>query len=272
MQGPSSGRFREKGAVVTGASRGIGRAIAHALAAEGFHLLLVARDREALERVRGEIHGHHGSVETLELDLTAPAAASIVARVAGEALKEPYLLVNNAGSLRSQPFDQRPIEEIDHELTLDLVAPIRLTHALLPALRARRAGHVVHLGSAIVDVPLLHNAVYVSAKTGLQAFSTSLDRELQPHGIRSTVLEPIFVRTDLGCPPGETEGPIRAIARRHPRWVIEPEAVAAACVRALYRPRPIVRVPAAWAVGRPLVRAGARLGRVPAARLDAPPR
>jgi short-subunit dehydrogenase len=241
------------GAVVTGASRGIGSAIARAVAREGLPLLLVARDGARLSTVAAEIEAGGGTVSTLAQDLTAPGAPENVVRVAVGRLGAPYLLVNNAGIATAQRFDRRPREEWENELETDLTAPLRLTHAFLPILLQQGRGQVIFIGSASADRPLPRLAVYSGAKAALRGFGRALDLEVARRGVRVSVVEPVYVRTDLGRRPTDTEAPLERRAREHPRSVLEPEVVARAVVRLLYRPRPLVRVPLGWAVSRVLL-------------------
>jgi short-subunit dehydrogenase len=248
---PDAGpRFAGAGAVVTGASRGIGAAIARALSREGFPLLLVGRDEVRLQEVSAEIAAAGGAASVLVQDLTAPEAAESVARAAIERLRSPYALVNNAGIATAQRFDRRPREEWERELVTDLVAPLRLTSAFLPVLLRQGRGHVVFIGSASADQPIPRLAVYSGAKAALRGFGRALDLEVARRGVRVSVVEPVYVRTELGRRPSDTEAPLERRAREHPRSVLEPDVVARAVVRVLQHPRPLVRVPLAWAVGR----------------------
>ena len=246
----SSSPFGGAGAVVTGASRGIGAAIARSLAREGFHLLLVGRDEARLAQVSAEIGATGGVASSLVQDLAAPEAAETVTRVAAERLPAPYLLINNAGVATAQRFERRPHEEWERELVTDLLAPLRLTHALLPTLLRQGRGQVIFIGSASADQPQPRLAVYSGAKAALRGFGRALDLEVARRGVRVSVVEPIYVRTELGRRPTDTEAPLERRAREHPSSVLEPEVVARAVVRVLYHPRPVVRVPFAWAAAR----------------------
>ena len=240
---------------MTGASRGIGAAIARALAREGLELLLVGRDEVRLSEVSAEIAAAGGKASTLVQDLSAPEAAETVARAGVERLGVPYLLVNNAGIATAQRFDRRPRDEWERELTTDLLAPLRLTYAFLPLLLQRRRGQVIFIGSASADRPLPRLAVYSGAKAAVRGFGRALDLEVARRGVRVSVVEPVYVRTELGRRPSDSEAPLERLAREHPRAVLEPDVVARAVVRLLYHPRPLVRVPLAWAASRLLLEA-----------------
>jgi short-subunit dehydrogenase len=259
-------RFAGRGAVVTGASRGIGAAVARALAQEGLALLLIGRDEVRLSEVEAEITAAGGTASTLVQDLTAPEAVERVVQVVADRLAVPYLLVNNAGIATAQRFDRRPREEWERELVTDLIAPLRLTHAFLPLLFRQGRGQVIFIGSASADQPIPRLAVYSAAKAALRGFGRALDLEVARRGVRVSVVEPVYVRTELGRRPTDTEPPLERRAREHPHSVLEPTAVARAVVRVLYRPRPVVRVPLAWAVSRlflgalhPFIRSGMEL-------------
>ena len=269
MRGGGTDRFRGAGAIVTGASRGIGAAIARALAAEGFRLLLVSRDRAALDRRVAELARQGAEAHALPLDLTSPGAIEAVRSAALEQFGAPYLLVNNAEIGFAARLAHKPPPELAAEITLDLLVPVLLDRAVLPELLRRGRGQLLHLGSGIADVGVPRLASYAAAKAGLRQFSRTLDLEIRRSGVRSTVVEPIYVRTDFGRRPGEAEGPIAALARRHPRLVLEPELVARYVVEAVRRPRPVVKVPLLWAWSSPVARLGARLGR---RWLELPPR
>ncbi|MCI4352066.1 MAG: SDR family NAD(P)-dependent oxidoreductase [Thermoplasmata archaeon] len=251
LPGPGPGRpFAGAGAIVTGASRGIGAAIARALAREGVHLLLVARNADRLSTVQSEIASAGGTAAALAQDLTAPEAAERVVQVARERLEAPYLLVNNAGIATAQRFDRRPPGEWEQELVTNLVAPLRLTYAFLPTLLRAGRGHVIFTGSATADRPLPRLAVYSATKAALRGFGRALDLELVRRGVRVSVVEPVYVRTELGRRPTDVEAPLERRAREHPRSALEPEVVACAVVRLLYHPRPVVHVPWTWAASR----------------------
>ncbi|MGA7861479.1 MAG: SDR family NAD(P)-dependent oxidoreductase, partial [Thermoplasmata archaeon] len=185
-------RFAGVGAIVTGASRGIGAAIARALAHEGLHLLLVARDEVRLSEVSAEIRAGGGAASTFVQDLTAPAAAENVVHAALARLGMPYLLVNNAGIATAQRFDRRPREEWERELLTDLFAPLRLTYELLPVLLQQGKGQVIFIGSASADRPLPRLAVYSGAKAALRGFGRALDLEVARRGVRVSVVEPVY--------------------------------------------------------------------------------
>lgn len=241
---------RPRSIVLTGASRGIGRATAEILAQEGFDLLLVARDPDRLERAAAELRGIGPAISTLALDLADPGATRKVHEAAAQTLGVPWAVINNAGLALARRFDRLADDELDRILSVNLGAAIRLTHAFLPEFLARGDGRFVHVGSGATDFPPPRHAVYSTTKAALRAFSVALDLEVRRRGVRSTVVEPIFVRTDLGREPADREAPLEGMARRHRSMVLEPVDVGRAIARALRNPRPRVSVPMSWGVAR----------------------
>ncbi|MGI0131533.1 MAG: SDR family NAD(P)-dependent oxidoreductase [Thermoplasmata archaeon] len=236
--------------VVTGASRGIGRAVSVALARESLHLLLVARAPAALGSVAQVLRDQGATVATLALDVADPRAPDqLIAHVERDG-RVPFALVNNAGIAHAHRFERLARDDLDHQVEVNLLGPMRLTHALLPKMLERGRGRFIHLGSGAADFPARRLLVYSATKSALRAFSFGLDLEVRRRGVRSTVVEPIFVRTDLGRRPGDVEAPLERLHRDHPRFVLEPETVASAVVGALHRPRRRVSVPLVWGAGR----------------------
>ena len=153
--------------VVTGAGRGIGRATAERLAAEGAEVLLVGRDAGAL-RAAAEACGGRGHV--LAQDVTAPGAAAEVARAAGD-LGTPWALVNNAGTSFARGMDELTDADWHALYDLHVVAPMRLTQALAPAMAAGGGGRVVHVCSSAGKRPSATNPAYSVTKAAQLSLS-----------------------------------------------------------------------------------------------------
>ena len=202
---PSAGSLAGRTALVTGATRGIGRAVAVRLAAEGARLVLMARGREALEALAGELSG--GAVPVV-CDLGDRAA---VAR-AGAALLEtlgaaPDLLVSNAGLFAIAPIERTSPEEFARTIDTNLVAPFLLIRALLPAMRARGSGHVVTIGSVADRATFPENGAYAASKFGARALHEVLRAELRGSGIRASLVSPGPTDTSLWDAIGPDDRP-----------------------------------------------------------------
>ena len=182
-------------ALITGASRGIGAATARALAGAGARLALVARGAEALHALARELGAGHLVVVA---DCTkAPDVARLAAEVTAWAGGAPDILVNNAGIYpRARLTDQDP-DEFAATLDVNLAAPFRVLHAFLPAMRARRSGHVVSIGTVADRSIWPMNGAYSASKYGLRALHEVLYAEARGSGVRATLVSPGAVDTGI---------------------------------------------------------------------------
>lgn len=174
-------------ALVTGASSGIGAAVATALRDRGYRVYGTSREPGA---VRSPIT----SVEYLSLDLTDPASIEQCARAAGAV----DVLVNNAGESQSGPLEELPMEAVQRLFQLNVFGHVRLTQLLLPGMRERGYGRVVMVGSMLASFPLAHRGSYVATKAAIKGFADSLRREVSPYGIGVCTVEPGSINTGIG--------------------------------------------------------------------------
>ena len=185
-------------ALITGASRGIGRAIALRLAQLGARLLLVARDPQALEAAKQHMLQLGSTADTIPCDLTsASAIAELGTRV--EALGGCDILINAAGIGRmGRPLHEMPIEDFDLIVATNLRAPFLLMRAVVPHMIARGDGHIVNISSLAGQGPLADGAAYSASKWALNGLSYSAAEELRAHNIRVSVVAPGSVNTSFG--------------------------------------------------------------------------
>jgi short-subunit dehydrogenase len=191
--------FRGRTAVVTGAASGIGEQVAHALARRGTTLVLLDRDAERLRAVASEIRFLNRDIEvgTIIVDLGDATALELVAEGVRAAHPRVDLLVNNAGVALAGLFDQMSLEEFEWLVDINLRAPIRLTHHLLPVLLAAPNAHVVNVSSIFGLIAPPGQTAYCTSKFGLRGFSEALRYELRPHGIGVTTVHPGGIRTAI---------------------------------------------------------------------------
>ncbi len=200
-------------ALVTGASSGIGRAFALGLAAGGTDLVLVARRGDRLEDLATELRaGHDTEVEVLVADLTDDGdLARVEARLA-DTTAPVDLLVNNAGFATSGRFADLPVEREVAEICLNVLAPVRLTRAVLPGMIERGHGGVVNVSSIVALQPLPHWATYAASKAYLTSFSEAIHEEVRAQGVVVMALMPGFTHTEfhghVGPPAVGIPGPL----------------------------------------------------------------
>ena len=186
-------------ALITGASRGVGAALAAEMAARGYRLMLTARDGAALNDVAARLRAAHGAkVETFAADLADPEACAQCAAATIDRLGDVDVLVNNAGTGRYKPLAEWSAREIADCNALNLTAPMLLARALVPPMMARRRGMVVNVASDLARHYLANMAPYVATKFGLLGFSGSLLREVKDHGVKVTAVLPGIIDTGFG--------------------------------------------------------------------------
>lgn len=179
--------------LLTGATGGIGRALATELARAGARLVLTARSHESLAQAAQALRTGGAQIDILPGDITLPGDRAQLVRAA--ALRGVNVLVNNAGAPCFGEFDASDEGQISRVLLTNLVGPMQLTQALLPALLARREARVLNIGSALGRLGLPGYVVYSASKFGLRGFSESLRRELAGSTVRVQYLGPRTTRT-----------------------------------------------------------------------------
>ncbi len=179
--------------MVTGASRGIGKGIAAALAQEGCKLVICARGAETLAETAEELRAGGAAVRALARDVTEPDAAAQIVGAAVEAYGKLNILVNNVGGNNRTPFGQQSDAEWEEVIGLNLLAGVRMTRAALPHLAAAENGAVVFV-SSLWGRELGGPPVYVSTKAAAIGLASSLARELAPQGIRVNSVAPGSIR------------------------------------------------------------------------------
>lgn len=178
--------------LLTGATGGLGQALAHQLAQAGASLLLAGRDAGRLATLTADLGTGHANVRA---DLTRPegiAAAAGAARSFGV-----NVLINNAGVGGFGIYDQQDWSTVEQLLSTNLVAPMHLTQALLPALKSQPQAAIVNIGSTFGSLPFAGFAAYSAAKAGLRGFSQALRRELADTQVAVIHLAPRAIDTPL---------------------------------------------------------------------------
>jgi 3-oxoacyl-[acyl-carrier protein] reductase len=189
--------LRDRAAIVTGASRGIGRHVALGLAAVGCRVLLCARDAGALAALVAEVGTAGGSAVAMPVDVTDHAAADAIVAECQRAFGRVDILVNNAGGATAKPLADLTAADWQAGLELNFLAAARLAVACAPAMRAARWGRMVHVASVSGREPDPLFAPYSAAKAALLNLSTALSRAFAADGVLSSCVVPGVTVTEL---------------------------------------------------------------------------
>jgi len=178
---------------ITGAGRGMGVEFAKAALAAGHSVVATGRN---IETVRKSV-GAHDELLVVKLDITNPASAKDAVEAAMKRFGRIDVLVNNAGNFYAGFFEELSQEQVERQVRTNLFGPMNVTRAVLPVMRKQRSGHVVSLSSMAGLVGQAFCSAYAASKFGVEGWMESIRFEIEPFGIRTTIVEPGFFRTDL---------------------------------------------------------------------------
>lgn len=224
-----SGALAGRTAVVTGASRGIGRAIARGLAADGARVAMLAR---GADRLRAEARAIGDLAMALPCDVSDDTAVRRAVTDIERELGVPHLLVSSAGVFRLEPVATTTEAAFTTLLETNLLGPFRFMRAFLPRMTARGDGHVITIGSIADRATFAGNGAYAASKFGLRALHQVLREELRGTGVRATLVSPGPVDTALWDDMDPDTRPGFTPRAR----MLSPDAVAAAVVWAAGQP------------------------------------
>ena len=180
--------------LITGASRGLGRAFTEEILKAGDRVVAAARNPEQLAEVASKFGG---SVRTVSLDVTNEAQAKRAVDAAIETFGGLDVLVNNAGYGNVSPVEDTSLADFRAQIETNLFGVIIMTKTVIPYFRERATGHVIQIASIGGRVGPTGRAAYAAAKFGVEGFSESLSKEVGPLGIKITIVEPGGFRTDF---------------------------------------------------------------------------
>ena len=186
-------------AIITGASSGIGQAVARKFAAGGWSLSLGARRAETLNALAGELSERHGvRAKGLMMDLRAPNTINAFVEMTLAEFGGMDALINCAGlALGRETADKGDVEDWMTMIETDYIGPIRLIRKTLPAMRERGGGHIINIGALAALHPHPGSAVYASSKQALRAFLSCVREDTLGSGVRVTNIDPGITRTDF---------------------------------------------------------------------------
>ena len=209
-------------ALITGASQGLGRALAEECARRGMHVLLVALPATGLRALSAAIAARRGvDAHYLELDLTDPSGPEQVARWVADHGWNLRLLINNAGASTHGRFEETSLERNELVMNLNMAAVVRVTHLLIPALKSSRPSHILNVASLAAIGPMPYMPIYAASKAFVLSFTLALREELHRSGIGVSVLCPGGMPTN-----GDSARRIGANGLRGRLSSVRPERVA----------------------------------------------
>ena len=212
--------------VITGASSGIGAALARRAASSGWAVLGVARRAERLETLVREIRERGGTAEIFMADVLADAAPQSIVERAVHAFGRIDVVVNNAGAAHASTLLEENDVQIERQWQLHVAAPLRIARAALPQVE-RAHGGLVFFGSGLARVPAPGYGAYAPAKAAVRAAAIQLRRELRARDVFVTYVDPGVVDTEFSRASGMEERPAS--------WHATPDAVATAILRGIER-------------------------------------
>lgn len=193
--------LRNKTALVTGGSKGIGSAISSLLAANGVSVLVhynksASKAADVVEKIKEQ----GGTGAAVQADLGDPSSVETLVRECREFFGPVDILVNNAGEMTHAPVKEMPEEIWDHTIDLHLKSVFRLTKASIPSMIERKWGRIINISSQAVYTGSANHAHYAAAKSGLLGFTFSLVKEVGPHGITVNLVSPGRILTGMIIP------------------------------------------------------------------------
>ncbi|RFC77465.1 SDR family NAD(P)-dependent oxidoreductase [Streptomyces sp. AcE210] len=198
---------------ITGAGRGLGADIARQALAAGHQVVATGRRPEQVVEALG---GEQDSLQAIALDITDPAAAQRAVDAAVDRFGRIDVLINNAANFYAGFFEELSDAQVRAQIETNLFGPMNVTRAVLPVMRRQRSGHIITLSSLAGVVGVDFCVAYSAAKFGVEGFMESLQHDVAPFGIHTTIVEPGFFRTELLVDASTTyaEGSIDDYAER----------------------------------------------------------
>ncbi|MDO3382435.1 SDR family oxidoreductase [Gilvimarinus algae] len=189
--------IKGKVVVITGASSGLGEATARHLSTLGARLILGARRLERIEALASELHAAGGSALAVKTDVTNRTEVEALVQAAIDAYGQVDVILNNAGIMPQAPLEKRQVDEWDRQIDVNIKGVLYGIAAVLPHMQARKSGHIINVSSVAGHKVLPPGTVYCATKHAVRALSEGLRMEMTPYNIRSTIVSPGAVATEL---------------------------------------------------------------------------
>lgn len=178
---------------ITGAGRGMGVEFVKAALSAGFQVVATGRNTDKLAKVLGDDE----NLLIVKLDITDPTDAEAAVKSAVDRFGPIDVLVNNAGNFYGGFFEELTPQQIERQINTNLYGPMNVTRAVLPLMRKNCSGHIISISSLAGLAGFEYNAAYCASKFGLEGFMESLNQDVAPFGIKTTIVEPGFFRTEF---------------------------------------------------------------------------
>lgn len=229
-----SDNIQDKVVVITGASSGLGEATARMLAQHGAHLVLGARRLERLEALASDLQATGAQVEVKTTDVTQAEQVQALIDLALERHGRVDVMLNNAGLMPHSPLDRRRLEDWDQMIDVNIKGVLYGIAAVLPTMQAQKSGHIINVASVAGHKVRAGSTVYSATKHAVRIISEGLRQEVKPYGLRTTILSPGAVATEL--PNTITEADVAENVRKLYELAIPADAFARAVIYALSQP------------------------------------
>jgi NADP-dependent 3-hydroxy acid dehydrogenase YdfG len=224
--------------VITGASSGLGEAAARYLAARGAAVVLGARRAERLQTLVDEITRGGGKALALVTDVTDAAQVQALVDAAVEKYSRVDVMLNNAGVMPHSPLERRKIDDWNRTIDINIKGVLYGIAAALPHMQRQKAGHIINVSSVAGHKVGKNNAVYAATKTAVRVISEGLRQEIKPWNLRTTIISPGAVATEL--PNSITEADVaKGIGQFYEEYAIAPESFARAVAFAIGQPEDV---------------------------------
>ena len=187
--------------LITGASRGLGLHITKAALAAGHKVIATGRDTNKVAKF---ISVSSDNLFVVKMDVTNPKEIDEAVKSAVDKFGTIDVLVNNAGNFYAGFFEELSQREIEHQVATNLFGPMNVTRAVLPIMRKNRSGHIISISSTAGLIGYEYCSAYAASKFGVEGWMESLQLEVAPFGIHTTIVEPGFFRTELLEPTSTT--------------------------------------------------------------------
>jgi NADP-dependent 3-hydroxy acid dehydrogenase YdfG len=229
-----SNNIEGKVVVITGASSGLGEATARLLSAQGATVVLGARRVERIEALADELRRGGRRALAVQTDVTRSAEVQALADAALRAFGRIDVMINNAGLMPSSPLERLKIDDWDRMIDVNIKGVLYGIAAVLPHMKERKSGHIVNVSSVAGHRVRAGTAVYSATKHAVRVLTEGLRQEVKPYDIRTTIISPGAVATEL--PDSITESDVQAGVKAFYQIAIPADSFARAVVYALSQP------------------------------------